>query len=216
MAQYARIPLTSQERKRLQAIAKSKDEPAKVGLRATIMLMSSQQVPAKTIGEGLGVGLRTVYLIRRRWRREGFDGLYDSPRPGRPSQATKAYLRKMFRTVETDPRDLGYAFSRWSSARLAEYMKQQTGVDLSAKWVSGLLKRNGFVWRKSKLTIRNLQSEREKNRAQKLLRRLQRAALHPEADFGTETACGSTFCRSLGTCGAGGARAGTSRPRATT
>jgi transposase len=157
-----KIRLTSQERCRLQEITRSARESSQARLRATVILMSAQGVVAQAIASALGMGIRTVYLTRRRWRRKAFDGLDDAPRSGRPPRATRGYLRKLVRTVETDPRDLGYVFTRWTCAKLAEYMRQQTGIDLCPDWVGVLLKRQGFVWRKSKLTTRNLQDPRGK------------------------------------------------------
>jgi transposase len=68
----------------------------------------------------------------------------------------------MRKVVCTDPRKLGYCFAHWTAPRLAAYLQEQTGVTLCDDWVRRLLKRQGFVWRKTKLTIRNLQNAREK------------------------------------------------------
>jgi transposase len=73
-----------------------------------------------------------------------------------------AYARVLKQTVQQDPRRLGYAFVRWTAPRLAEYLRQRTGIGISPRWVRGLLKAQGFVWRKAKLTTRNLQVEAEK------------------------------------------------------
>lgn len=156
------IRLTFQERRRLQGITRSDRMAGRARLRATVILMSARGMSASTIAATLGMGARTVHLTRRRWRRQAFDGLYDAPRSGRPPQADKTYLRKLVRTVQTDPRKMGYAFTRWTCAKLAEYMRQQTGVSLTPIWVSHLLKKQGFVWRKTKLTTRNLQDPRGK------------------------------------------------------
>lgn len=154
--------LTCQERRRLQGITRSDRESGRARERATVILMSARGISASMIAETLGLGARTVHPTRRRWRRQAFDGLDDASRSGRPAEADKIYMRKLLRAVQTDSRTMGYAFTRWTCAKLADYMRQQTGVGLAAVWVSSLLKRNGFVWRKAKLTIRNLQNPRGK------------------------------------------------------
>lgn len=156
------IRLTLQERKGLQRIAHGEDRPSRASVRATVILMSAERFSAKTIARLLGIGLRTVRRTRQGWRREGYEGLYDDWRPGRPARADKKYLRMLYRVVRTDPRKLGYCFAHWTAPRLAEYLKRQTGVRLCDDWVRMLLRGRGFVWRKTKLTIRNLQDAREK------------------------------------------------------
>ena len=156
------IRLTLQERKELQTVARSSDQPSRSGVRATIILMSAEGSGAKTIARVLGVSLRTVRRLRSGWRREGSGALFDGWRPGRPPLADKKYLRMLYQVVRTDPRKLGYCFAHWTAPRLAEYLKLQTGVRLCDEWVRRLLKVRGFVWRKTKLTIRNLQDPRGK------------------------------------------------------
>lgn len=156
------IQLTLQERKELQKVTRSSDQPARTGVRATVVLMSEQGSSARAIARVLGIAVRTVRETRRRWRQEGFEGLYDASRCGRPARADKNYRRLLREVVQTDPRKLGYSFAHWTAPRLAEYLKERTGISLCDDWVRMLLKSLGFVWRKTKLTIRNLQDRREK------------------------------------------------------
>lgn len=156
------IRLTHHERRELQEVARSSDRPSRAGVRATVILMSADGSSAKAIARVLGVGLRTVRRLRSGWRRESLGALFDGWRPGRPPRADKAYLKLLYQVVRTDPRKLGYCFAHWTAPRLAEYLKLQTGVSLCDDWVRRLLKVRGFVWRKTKLTIRNLQDTRGK------------------------------------------------------
>ena len=156
------IRLTLQERKELQDLARSSDRPSRSGVRATVILMSSEGSTAKAIARVLGVSIRTVRRLRSGWRREGFGALFDGWRPGRPPLADKKYLKLLYRVVQTDPRKLGYCFAHWTAPRLAEYLNLKTGVRLCDEWIRKLLKVRGFVWRKTKLTIRNLQDPRGK------------------------------------------------------
>lgn len=158
----ATLRLTLQERKGLQQVTRSSERLGRASARATVVLMSAEGSSARAIAKVLGIGLRTVRLTRRRWRREGFESLHDAWRPGRPVRADPEYLELMGRVVRTDPRKLGYCFAHWTAPRLAAYLQEQTGVQLCDDWVRMLLKAQGFVWRKTKLTIRNLQDAREK------------------------------------------------------
>lgn len=154
------IQLSTRERRALQGIASKASGRASV--RATVVLMSAEGSDAKTIARILGVGLRTVRRTRRRWRSEGLGGLDDALRSGRPVTADTEYLELVCQVVRTDPRKLGYCFAHWTAPRLAAYLHERTGIQLCDDWVRMLLKAQGFVWRKTKLTIRNLQDPRKK------------------------------------------------------
>jgi transposase len=157
------ISLTAEERRQLQGISTgTEQEPKRARQRATAILMSSEGMSVSKISRALGMPIRTVHEARRRWRRQGFDGLYDAERSGPPPKVTPLYLKLLVKVVQTDPRKLGFAFSRWTCPKLAEYMYQQTQIQICSDYMGQLLKAHGFVWRKAKLTIRNLQSPRGK------------------------------------------------------
>lgn len=156
------IQLTLQERRKLQEISRDSNEPSRARTRATMILMSAEAMGAKKIAKATGACKRVVHDARLRWRSQAYEGLYDRPHTGRPRRANDRYLRLLSRVVQTDPRKLGYSFAHWTAPRLAEYMKQQSGVGLCDDRVRILLKSLGFVWRKTKLTIRNLQDPGKK------------------------------------------------------
>lgn len=162
MEREGTIQLTHQERRKLQEISRDSNEPSRARMRAAMILMSAEAMGAKKIAKTTGACKRVVHEARRRWRRQAYEGLYDRPHTGRPRRANDRYLRLLSRVVRTDPRKLGYSFAHWTAPRLAEYMRQQTGVGLCDDRVRIWLKSLGFVWRKTKLTIRNLQDPGEK------------------------------------------------------
>jgi transposase len=138
-------------------------------LRATVVLLSAAGCSSERIAQLTEVSPRNVRDCRRRWRDSGIAGLKDDPRSGRPKLADAAYIRLLIRTVTKDPRKLGFAFSRWSTARLATYMARQTGARLNPHYVAELLHQHRLTWGKSKLTIRNLADEGEKKASRKAL-----------------------------------------------
>ena len=156
------VHVTPYERKRLLRVIRDHHEPPRAQLRASIILMTAEGVSASRISRVTGSCERTVRDARSRWRRMAFDGLYDRPHTGRPPRVNGRYLRLLSQVVRTDPRKLGYAFAHWTAPRLAEYLQRRTGIGLCDDWVRMRLKALGFVWRKTKLTIRNLQDPGEK------------------------------------------------------
>lgn len=124
-----------------------------------------EMVKAAALGQDLGAieawSGRTERTVRRwlgQYRRHGLEALADAPRSGRPVQATPAVLQAVAAAVATPPAALGLAFDVWTSARLAAYLEQQTGVRLSAAWVRGLLNQRGWVCGRPKHTLTHLQT----------------------------------------------------------
>jgi len=190
------IRLSTRERRALQGIARSGESAGRSGVRATIVLMSAEGSSAKTIARVLGLGLRTVRRTRQRWRTDGLEGLDDAWRSGRPATADAKYLALMRQVVRTDPRKLGYCFAHWTAPRLAAYLQERTGIHLCDDWVRLLLKAQGFVWRRTKLTIRNLQDPRKKRSRSGASGdyRGKANALEPRSSCGTETGFALISC----------------------
>jgi transposase len=86
-----------------------------------------------------------VHAWRRRWREEGTQALEAGEHPGRPPRLTSAAVELLLKDVESDPREQGYAFARWTCARLAAHLAQRTHVRVSPAWVDEVLRRHGFA-----------------------------------------------------------------------
>ncbi|MHC4340396.1 MAG: helix-turn-helix domain-containing protein [Planctomycetota bacterium] len=149
------------------------------GLRVTRSVMSHAGHSGREIADLLGITRRTVSNTRRRWREGGLEGLAAVPSPGRPPLADAAYVRRLLRVVERDPRSLGYAFARWTAPRLAAYMAEETGIEITAGWVAEILKAHGYVWRRTKRTTRNLQDPEAVSRARRRLLALKKGRHSP-------------------------------------
>jgi len=58
-------------------------------------------------------------------------------------KATPEYIELLLKTVEQLPADLGYEFGRWTAERLATYLTEQTGIDLSSSQGAA-----SYIWAK--------------------------------------------------------------------
>jgi transposase len=181
------IRLTAAQRRRMQELLRQPGDSPRVHLRITALLMSARGTGGEQIALTLGVTRRTITNIRARWNERGMSSLLDRPRTGRPAQAGATYRAALRRTVQRDPRKLGYAFARWTAPRLAAHLATQTGVSLSPPRVAALLRKEGFVWRRTKRTLRNLQDRTEVERARQRLLRVKRGPSRPELS----SSCGS-------------------------
>ena len=127
-----------------------------------------EMVKARALGQELpsiatwcGRTVRTVDRWLRRYLAGGAPALTDAPRSGRPPEADARYRQALATVVETAPRELGLGFDVWTSPRLATYLAEQTGVELSAGWVRALLNQEDFVSGRPKHTLKHLQDPAE-------------------------------------------------------
>lgn len=127
-----------------------------------------EMVKAQALGQDVAQiarwGGRTVDTVRywlQRYQEHGVSGLRDAPRSGRPRRADAAYRTALEQAVCTPPRELGLGFDAWTSARLARYLAEQTGVQLSDGWVRALLGELDFVCGRPKHTLHHLQDSQE-------------------------------------------------------
>ena len=153
---------------------RSSARDARVFRNATIILMSSVGRSKSDIAETLGCSSATVDNIRAAYRRQGIVGLTPSSPPGRVSRATPAYRAAMRKAIATHPQDLGYGFSVWSVNRLRQYLKQQTGIELSDDQLRRILHQEGFSFQRPKHTMEGKRDEAEHDRAKVELRDLKK------------------------------------------
>ena len=111
------------------------------------------------IAERLGCSSETVIRIRREYRERGIDALKPTKPPGRPSRATLGFIAAMKEAVATNPQELGYGFSTWSTKRLAAHLKKITGTGFSEDQLSRLLHRHGYSVQLPKHTMKGKRDE---------------------------------------------------------
>lgn len=191
------LRVTRSERRRLQQLAHSEREKRATRRRALVVLMSHAGHSGREIADLLGITRRTVSNTRRRWHERGLEGLAAVPSPGRPPLADAAYVRRLLRAVDRDPRDLGYAFARWTAPRLAAYLAEETGIEITPGWLGEILKAHGYVWRRTKQTTRNLHDPQAVARARRRLLQLKRGrpSATPTSSSGSPTASDSSSSR---------------------
>ena len=84
-------------------------------------------------------------------------------------KATPDYIELLLKTVEQSPVDLGYEFGRWTAERLATYLTEKTGIDLSSSQVRRILKRKKYSYIWAKYDLEDKQNPRERALFQKRL-----------------------------------------------
>lgn len=137
--------------------------------RATAIRLLHLGHKPEAVAEMLAVGTSTVWTWHRRYRAEGLDGLANKPKSGRPAKADANYLVEVERAIDSDPRELGYAFSVWTINKLREHLAKQTGILLSYTRFRALLSKHGYVYRQPKHDLSDLQDDQAKAAAEERL-----------------------------------------------
>ncbi len=120
-----------------------------------IELLDDGKSPAE-VADFLGVSRNTVYRWRRRFRRDGRDGIEAKPIPGRPPRLTDRQLEQLFHCLEQGARAYGFSSERWTQARVAVLIQRKFGVDFCAFHVGRILASHGWSLRKAEHRIQTL------------------------------------------------------------
>ena len=151
-----------------------KDKRPEVRQRATaIRLLALGQKPAE-VAESLTVQPTSVYSWFHRFRQDGLEGLANQPK-GRPKRkADEAYCRALEEAIEHDPDEYGYPFAIWTVERLRDHLEKETGVRMSISRLRVVIRQQGYVYRRPKHTLVNLQDREAKEQARELLETLKK------------------------------------------
>lgn len=114
------VVISEEQRKRLQAVARSRTAPVRAVQRARIVLAAAEGQSNAAIARRLSVSQDTVRAWRARFTEHGVAGLADRPRPGRPPiYGPDTHLRLVAAVTSERPE----ADSVWSHRLLAEHLE---------------------------------------------------------------------------------------------
>ncbi len=134
------IILSNDDYLQLRRYVQGGQKSARAINRARILLLADTGMTDDEIGNTLGVGLATVYRIRKRYREAGLEkALQENPRSGAPSKIDGRVEATLTMLACSDP-PAGYG--RWTLQLLAEKLVELQVVDsISLPTVSSVLKK---------------------------------------------------------------------------
>ncbi len=112
------VTLTASQRRWLKALVRRPTAQQRQVTRARIVLLASAGWANQAIARKLAIAPNTVGKWRKRFFEEGFDGLGDRKRPGRPRVFPPAVVAYAKAVACELPRTRGVPVSRWSLAEL--------------------------------------------------------------------------------------------------
>lgn len=132
----ARVKLSPQQRNELEGYIARRSAHAGFVRRVRVILLSANGVSGSEIAHRLDLTREAVSRIRRRFKDEGVDGLFERPKAGRKDHAVATETEEQIVQLALAPPPPGR--SRWTTRLLAKEFK------LTAGCISDLLRRNGL------------------------------------------------------------------------
>ena len=141
--------------------------------RAQTVLLLGAGCPLSEVASRQGIDKDTVAFHRDAWLERGLVGLRDLPRGGRP--------RQLLLTEETSL--CGWATQEALTARdLQSRLAAELGKQVSVAVIKAALVRNGFVWKRTRYSLKQKRNEVEFRKAQAEIREMLEKLPSPTKD----------------------------------
>ena len=134
-----------------QEIERSEESRYDHRLHAILMVCSG--VSCNQVAELFGHSPRTVQYWLHRFEENGFAGLHDDERPGRPVGLDRKQRHEVGADLRKSPRELGYSQNLWDGRLLSHHLSQKYGVALGIRQCQRLFHQLGFRRRKPRPLI---------------------------------------------------------------
>ncbi|HIK04341.1 MAG TPA: helix-turn-helix domain-containing protein [Trichormus sp. M33_DOE_039] len=111
--------------------------------RIEIMLLADDGKSQTVICRRLGCSPATV----RHWMhiaRAGMAHQWQDCPIGRPKTVNDQYIERLRELINSNPRDYGYPFQRWTANYLEKHLAKEFGIEISDRHVKRLLKQMGL------------------------------------------------------------------------
>jgi transposase len=134
------VRLNRKPRKRLETLVRRRTPQHWMVQRARVVLFSDDGLEIVEICRRLSVDHQVVRRWLRRYLADGFDGLKDRPRTGRPAVIEPHVWQKLATLVVQSPEKFGLPLARWSVRALEDFVAQRYGWRVSHASVSRFLR----------------------------------------------------------------------------
>src|SRR5438270_8965166 len=104
---------------------------AETRTRYQMLLLSLRGQTSSQIGQMVLRSQDTVVRVLKRFLTGGLDAVPRRTAPGRERTVTAAWEAELLRVIELDPHEVGQDTANWTTERLAEYLCEQTGIQVT-------------------------------------------------------------------------------------
>ena len=130
-----------------------RNSEARYDHRLHAVLLVAQGMSCRQTAVALGDAPRSVEYWVHRFDQDGFGGLSEGDRPGRPSRLSKAQREQVEEALRKNPSDFGLPAQLWDGPLLSAYLKEHLGVTLRVRQCQRLFRQFGFRLRKPRPQI---------------------------------------------------------------
>ena len=117
------------------------------------VLLVSRGLSCYEVAEHLGQDPVTVQRWIKQFNANGFAGLQEGERPGRPSRINLQQWSHIEKVLRESPRKLGYGQNLWDGKLLAHHLEQKYALKLGVRQCQRVFRRLGFRRRKPRPVI---------------------------------------------------------------
>ncbi len=128
--------------------------------RYQMLLLAQQGYKVSQIARIVLRSEDTVARVLHRFLTGGLDAVPRRTAPGRQRRITAAWESELLRVIEVDPHEVGQETANWTTERLAAYLGQQTGIQVTEETVRVYLHAHDYVCKRSTWTLRRKAEEK--------------------------------------------------------
>src|SRR6266542_1325021 len=157
----APITLASLEKPTLAELRRRYKETtdAETRTRYQMLLLSLRGQTSSQIAQNVLRSQDIVVRVLKRFFTGGLDAVPRRTAPGRARTVTAAWEAELLRVIELDPHEVGQDTANWTTERLAQYLDQQTGIQVTEETVRVYLHAYGYVCKRPPWTLRRKAGE---------------------------------------------------------
>jgi transposase len=158
----APITLLSLDEQTLTELRRRYDETsdAETRTRYQMLLLSATGQTSTQIAQIVLRSPDTVVHVLKRFLSGGLDAVPRRKAPGRERRITASWEAELLRVIEGDPHEVGQDTANWTTERLAVYLGQQTGIQVTEETVRVYLHAHDYVCKRSTWTLRRKAEEK--------------------------------------------------------
>ena len=139
----------------------SKDGADRVSRRLHAVLLNSEEYSSGKISEILNVSRSKVSEWLKIYSEQGFEGLKEGERSGRPSQLSDEQKTILCDIIDSGPIAFGYSSGIWTSRRIADAIFEEFGIEYHEGHVRKLLYDFGFSVQSPKRVLARADAEKQ-------------------------------------------------------
>jgi transposase len=133
---------------------------AETRTRYQMLVLSLQGQTSGQIAQSVLRSQDTVVRVLKRFLSGGLDAVPRRKAPGRERRITASWEAELLRVIERDPHEVGQDTANWTTERLAVYLGQQTGIQVTEETVRVHLHAHDYVCKRCTWTLRRKAEEK--------------------------------------------------------